>query len=651
MKKRALLFILAAVLLAACDGPYSAGQILVYEEKAAEYTLQAAADENGAITLSPKKDRYAENEKVRVSAAANSGYEFAGWAGDASGTDNPLMITVTADMWVSAVFEESLYYTLITDWDPIGGSLLCSLDGAFSAPAGKSRFSPGEKAAIRAVPIEGYQFDGWEGDIVSANSAVYITFDRNYQIYPKFSKIPTPVTYKLATDSGQGGKITRSPPKTDYYDGEIVEVAAVCGDGYIFAGWSGDYNGTEPSFRITMDSNKSLSASFVRREWTFAVYMAADNGLDSAALEDLNGLEAAARAGQPVTVIALADRITATPGNWSDTRLYEIKPDPDGKNAVIVSSRLDGTPDLGITAGSGSELDTANPLVLSGLIDYAKRAYPADNYGLIVWGHGLGWKGCVIDDTSGTSMSLSSLGAAVAGKGLSVIAFDTGLGVTLESAYEIRNAARYLVGSPNAPAGSEQGWDYESLFASFLESPSLTADAFCESVAGHFQDLYSATDGAGISVIDLSKTGALLSRFESFSGSLAGTITSLATRDSLYAKFMDGTIAVRRTGSGYPADVYADIYSLSLQGDGTALQSALSAAVSSWSKEHGTGRALLGVFVNRLASPGLFAPSHEDGYKKGTGTGAFVKDSVNWAPTGNVSGTSFLDKLFYGEYN
>jgi hypothetical protein len=383
------------------------------------------------------------------------------------------------------------------------------------------------------------------------------------------------------------------------------------------------------------------------REWTFIVYMAADNGLDSAALEDLNEMEAAVRTGQPVTVIALVDRAAAAPGNWSGTRLYEIKPDSGGKNAAIVSSRLDGAPELGISAGSESELDTADPLVLSGLINYAKRVYPAENYGLIVWGHGLGWKGYVVDDTAKTSMPLPSLRAAVAEKELSVIGFDTGLGITLESAYEFRGAARYLAGSPDG--GSGQGWDYECLFASFLESPGLSAEAFCESVTGQFR--YHAAGGAAISVIDLAEMNALFARFESFSGSLAGSLTSLDARDSLYKKFLDGTIAVWHTGGGYPADAYADIRSLSLHGDGSALRDALGTAVSSWSAEYGTEQALLGVFVSKLASPDVFEPGHEDGYKRGTGSGAFVSGSEKWVPTGSAAGTSLLDRLFYREYN
>ena len=42
------------------------------------------------------------------------------------------------------------------------------------------------------------------------------------------------------------------------------------------------------------------------REWTVAVYMAADNDLEAAAIQDLNEMEAAV--GDGVTVVALLDR-------------------------------------------------------------------------------------------------------------------------------------------------------------------------------------------------------------------------------------------------------------------------------------------------------------------------------------------------------
>jgi hypothetical protein len=553
-------------------------------------------------------------------------------------------------MWVIPRFEAVTNYRLTTEWSPSGGVLYYSYDGIFNTTAGKTDFLPGEQCAVKAAPLPGYQFDRWEGDIESANDTIYITFDKDYQVYPKFSVIPSLVTYTLTAGGVTGGAVEYLPAKSQYYENEVVTVTAKPDAGYIFNQWSGDYTGTEASFNLTMNSDKNVTPSFVKREWTFMVYMAADNDLDNAALDDFNELEAVDYSGKPVSVLVLIDRINVSSGNWSDTRLYEVKTDPSGKNAVIVSARLDGRPDLDIPGGSGSELDTSSRFTLSGFIDYGKRVYKADNYGLIVWGYGLGWKGCAMDNTTGTSMPLSSLGSAVEGKGLGVIGFDTGFGVTLESAYELRGAALYLAGSPGTVPDPEKGWDYQALFSGFLAKASRTAKTFCDSAVDQFKQQYGAVNGAAISVVDLSKVNSLFTAFEGFSGALAGTLTSAAAKEALYAGLLNGTVSLYYDGGGYPADAYADLYSISLQGSGTGLQSALGAAVSSWSKEYGEARPLMGVFTQSLASGAVFAPNHAEGYKKTGGTIKFVADSNNYAPSGSATGTSLLDRLFYFSY-
>jgi hypothetical protein len=611
------------------------------------YTITSVADTGGTVERYPLKNAYYENENVLVTAKANDGYMFKGWQGSLTGTANPVIVNMAGDIWLAPKFEPVLKYRLTTEWSPAGGALYYSYDGVFDTAAGKTEFLPGEQCAIRAVPAAGYLFEGWQGDIESLNDTIYITFDKDYQVYPKFSIIPTLVTYTLTAGALEGGAIHYVPSKPVYYENEIVTVTAKADSGYIFSRWGGDHTGNEISFNITMDSNKNIEASFIKREWSFIIYMAADNGLDGLALDDFNELEAVDYSGKPVSVLVLIDRINTSAGNWNDTRLYEVTSDPAGKNAVIVSARLSGTPELNISSGGNTELDTSNSQVLSGLIDYTKREYKADHYGLIIWGYGLGWKGCALDTTAGSSMPLSSLRGSVEGKNLSIIGFDTDFGVTLESAYELRNSAGYLVGSPGTAADPQKGWDYQSLFGSFLSEPSKTAKAFSDCIVGQYKGQYGATNGAGISVVELSKMGALFSAFEGFSGGLAGALTSTAARDALYNKMINGTIQMYYDGSNFPADAYADIYSMSLQGDGAALQNALSAAVSSWSSAFGAGRPLMGVFVNTLSSGAVFASGHNAGYRKNQGAILFVADSANYAPTGSSSGTSLLDKLFY----
>ena len=134
-----------------------------------------------------------------------------------------------------------------------------------------------------------------------------------------------------------------------------------------------------------------LSAGLLdkNRKWTVLVYMAADNNLESEAITDLNEMEVSALDAN-VTVLALVDRaqgFDATNGDWTDTRLYKIIQDNQVNKTLIASERLD-CPELGLSASESSELDMSNPATLSGFLSYARRKFPAENFALILWGHG-----------------------------------------------------------------------------------------------------------------------------------------------------------------------------------------------------------------------------------------------------------------------
>lgn len=70
---------------------------------AESYTLSTFAT-NGSITKSPDKTDYTAGEAVTLTAVPNTGYSFVDWSGSATGTNNPLILTMNADMSVTASF-------------------------------------------------------------------------------------------------------------------------------------------------------------------------------------------------------------------------------------------------------------------------------------------------------------------------------------------------------------------------------------------------------------------------------------------------------------------------------------------------------------------------------------------------------------------
>jgi hypothetical protein len=406
--------------------------------------------------------------------------------------------------------------------------------------------------------------------------------------------------------------------------------------------------------------------------------MAADNDLESAAIANFNELEAVRYGNSPITILVLLDRsphFDMTNGNWSDTRLFEIKSDPAGHTATMKSPRLD-CPELGLSKYTETELNTADPLVLSGLIDFAKRVYPAKNYALIIWGHGTGWraasnnnsdmpsKAIAFDDTHGQYMSLPAFGRAIKGKGLSVIGFDTCYGAVLEVVYEIRNEADLFIGSEGAILST--GWDYYALFTDFISKPGLSIQDLGNSIQKQFSERYSVLPNASISQIRLSQVENLFVKFNNFAGVIAESVITQSSRNTILNQILFNVESHFFTS--FPSDLYVDVFDLSnkltsirtsitsdinrqeaILNSAIELENALSFAIpSSWAQNGTTNK--IGVHVIPLQGTGVPAATHELAYIKNSmyiDKSAFVENSLHWVPNAIPQNTSLLDKLFY----
>jgi len=430
------------------------------------------------------------------------------------------------------------------------------------------------------------------------------------------------------------------------------------------------------------DLVRDSQGSAEKRKWTFIIYMAADNDLEAAAIADFNELEAVNYGTAPISILVLLDRHNSydmTNGNWSDTRLFEIKSDPGGLTPTMRSPWID-CPELGLFKNVETELNTSDPMVLSNLINFAKRAYPAEQYALFIWGHGTGWRGGVnndflpepakavaFDDSQRQYMSLPSFGRAVAGKGLSLIAFDTCYGALLEVAYQVRNDAELFVGSEGEIMST--GWDYTALFTNFIGKKNLSISNLGDAIQNQFSEHYASLNNATISQIQLSQVNNLFSRFNDFSGAVAEALTDEPAKDAVLNQILHNVESYFFTS--FPSDMYIDIFDFAkktaairelittdedqqdaILESANKLEEALSLAVpSSWAK-NGTDKKI-GVHVIPLQGIVVPAARHELAYIRGSmaiDKSAFVEDSEHWAPNAIPKNDSLLDKLFYWIY-
>ncbi len=137
------------------------------------YTLTVNRTATGGSVVVVKDTAvYPPGATVRLTATAAGGYRFVNWTGDATSSANPLTITMTKNMTVTANYKRQYTLTL-TSSNPT--------KGAVSSSAGNSPIvvDSGVATAITATPLNGCKFKQWSsaasGVVFSSTTAASAT--------------------------------------------------------------------------------------------------------------------------------------------------------------------------------------------------------------------------------------------------------------------------------------------------------------------------------------------------------------------------------------------------------------------------------------------------------------------------------------------
>jgi|GEM_PF-1095312 len=71
-------------------------------------------------------------------------------------------------------------------------------------------------------------------------------------------------TYKLSITINGSGSVTKNPDESEYTSGTTVELTAIPSSGWQFDQWNGDLSGTDNPKLILMDSDKNVTANFLK---------------------------------------------------------------------------------------------------------------------------------------------------------------------------------------------------------------------------------------------------------------------------------------------------------------------------------------------------------------------------------------------------
>ena len=267
------------------------------------------------------------------------------------------------------------------------------------------------------------------------------------------------------------------------------------------------------------------------KEWTFAVFLNADNNLDRFGVEDQ---EEMARVGsnEYVNIISLIDR--------------ERGP---AQINYIEKGNIKKIKDMG-------EMDMGDYKELVKFAKFVKENYPAKHYMIGIWNHGSGWKakqdasnvvrGISYDDSSSNHITNDQLAIAtkeiaqVLGQKIDVINMDACLMGMAEVAYAIKDNCEYFVGSEETEAG--KGTPYDDVLKGL--KPGMSARDFANHWVNAYAESYNGgsqgRDDSTQSAYDLSKTDALLDAMDGFakaimSGKYADKVTLAAGKTVKFA--------------------------------------------------------------------------------------------------------------------
>ena len=224
---------------------------------ATEYQLVRTVAPAGAGSVSSADGYYLAGSALQLTATANPGYQFSGWTGSASGSSNPVAVTMDAPKTVTANFT---LLTTIASTIPVqvtvtgagcaSGTYTTPATLAWSAGASCSvsfgatqvsgrRYAMGIHAVGRWFHCESANADRYSG------SNVHVGFGAQY-------KLTRSVTGQGSVNGADG-----------YYDaGSVLQLTATPATEYQFTGWSGDIVSSSNPLTVTINSATNITANF-----------------------------------------------------------------------------------------------------------------------------------------------------------------------------------------------------------------------------------------------------------------------------------------------------------------------------------------------------------------------------------------------------
>lgn len=258
------------------------------------FTIVDNVNGGGIVKADPTGLTYDSGTVVRLTAVPDSGWQFARWEGDVTGSANPTNITMNGNKIVRAVFTELPHYTLTVT---VSGS------GSVTKSPDQADYVQGVSVSLTATPATGWRFDHWSDDaannprtvVMTSNKTLTAIFVEDLPDAPKITQQPvdwigdagdtasfsvtatgTGLTYQWYNSVGEIDWATSAEisfTADESYEGEYWCVVSNAG-GDITSVSAGLYVNGLPEFRLTYtDGSGLIQADFNANNTELATFI------------------------------------------------------------------------------------------------------------------------------------------------------------------------------------------------------------------------------------------------------------------------------------------------------------------------------------------------------------------------------------------
>ena len=189
------------------------------QEEIIEYELNITKNPIEGGVVSPNGGFYSDGTSLSLIAEPNSEYDFLNWTGDIESSSSSLSVVMDSDITITANFIKKKY------------ELKIEVEGKGSVfqevikPGIADEYNSGTILKLTALPVDGWVFVEWQGDIQNENNPIELTIDKPITIKAIFKHYPAsglPIV-KIKTNQVVGPAMDKS----SYVEGSLE----IIGDG------------------------------------------------------------------------------------------------------------------------------------------------------------------------------------------------------------------------------------------------------------------------------------------------------------------------------------------------------------------------------------------------------------------------------------